>query len=107
MTFYDNDRMSNFLEYVHDTDKAIKWMDRNNIIWTHAMIYERRSRKKLDRIENPSNPIKKDEGLYILYKDNEVFKKGLDKKTAYSMYLKMNMEQPNSLWYYKSEFQNI
>lgn len=52
MTFYLHEEKRLFLEYVHDTQKAIEWVNSKNILWTHVMVYERRTRKKLDRIIN-------------------------------------------------------
>lgn len=52
MTFYNNDLKRLFLEYVHDTHKAIAWVNSKGITWTHAMIYDRRTRAKIDRILN-------------------------------------------------------
>lgn len=61
MTFYNNNDMVIFLQYVHDTDKAIKWVENlirerklknNHTHWTHAMVYDRRTRQKIDRIVN-------------------------------------------------------
>lgn len=50
MTFYNGEVKRLFLEYVHNTNKAIDWVESKNIPWTHAMIYERRTRKKITRI---------------------------------------------------------
>lgn len=50
MTFYNGEERAMFMEFVHNTDKACQWMERNNKTWTHAMIYDRRTRAKLDRI---------------------------------------------------------
>lgn len=50
MTFYNGEERRLFLEYVHDTNKAIKWVNSRQIIWTHAMIYDRRTRVTLNRI---------------------------------------------------------
>ena len=55
MTFYNGEEKRLFLEYVHNTNTAISWVNQKNIPWTHAMIYERRTRKKIDRITNPRN----------------------------------------------------
>lgn len=56
MTFYKNNDRVLFIEFVHDTEKAIKWVENKNLSWTHAMIYERRTREKVDRILNPNPP---------------------------------------------------
>lgn len=53
MTFYDGEEKRLFLEFVHDTNKAIEWVKAKNIEWTHAMVYNRRTREKIDRIFNP------------------------------------------------------
>lgn len=52
MTFYNGEERRLFLEYVHDTTKAINWCKHKGIQWTHAMIYDRRTRAKIDRIMN-------------------------------------------------------
>lgn len=52
MTFYNGEEKRLFLEFVHNTEKAVHWVNSKGIKWTHAMIYERRSRKKIDRIYN-------------------------------------------------------
>jgi len=52
MTFYNREERRLFLEYVHNTKKAIEWVRSKNIPWTHAMIYDRRTRKKIERILN-------------------------------------------------------
>jgi hypothetical protein len=53
MTFYNNEEKRLFLEFVHSTDKAISWVNSKKIEWTHAMIYDRRTREKISRIINP------------------------------------------------------
>lgn len=52
MTFYNNNEMAMFLRFVHNTEKAIEWMNSKKFTWTHAMIYDRRTREKIDRIKN-------------------------------------------------------
>lgn len=52
MTFYNGDEKRLFMEFVHDTAKAIQWVNGRSIDWTHAMIYNRRTREKVDRILN-------------------------------------------------------
>lgn len=52
MTFYNSEEKVMFLEFVHDTETAQKWMRNKNINWTHAMIYDRRTREKIERIIN-------------------------------------------------------
>ncbi|MDV3950591.1 hypothetical protein CMT75_18915 [Elizabethkingia anophelis] len=53
MTFYDGEQKRLFMEYVHDTNKMVDWVNFRKIEWTHAMIYNRRTREKVDRIINP------------------------------------------------------
>lgn len=53
MTFYNGEEKRLFLQFVHNTETAIKWVNTQGITWTHAMIYERRTRQKIDRIINP------------------------------------------------------
>ena len=50
MTFYKDDERTLFLEYVHNTNKAVAWVNSKNIPWSHYIIYDRRTRKKLDRV---------------------------------------------------------
>jgi len=52
MTFYNGEDRRLFLGFVHDTEKAISWADEKGIEWTHAMVYERMTRKKMGRITN-------------------------------------------------------
>jgi len=52
MTFYDGEEKRLFLEFVHDTNKAIEWAKSKNINWTHATVYNRRTREKIERIIN-------------------------------------------------------
>ena len=52
MTFYNGEEKRLFLEFVHDTNKAIAWVNEKHIEWTHAMIYNRRTRQKINRILN-------------------------------------------------------
>ena len=52
MTFYLNNVRVMFLEYVHNTDTAIKWMKDKNILWDEAIIYDRRTRAKIKKIFN-------------------------------------------------------
>lgn len=54
VTFYNGEEKRLFMEFVHDTEDAERWMKKNNIEWTHAMIYERRTRKTLTRLKNKS-----------------------------------------------------
>lgn len=41
-----------FLHYVHDTDKAIRWLKSNGIQWDYANIYVRRTREFKERVYN-------------------------------------------------------
>ena len=50
MTFYNQEEKRLFLEFVHNTDKTIRWVESKKIEWTHAMIYDRRTREKVMRI---------------------------------------------------------
>jgi len=60
MTFYNDEEKRLFLEFVHDTNKAIEWVNSKDISWTHAMVYNRRTREKIQRIINPiTHEIKK------------------------------------------------
>jgi hypothetical protein len=52
MTFYNGEEKRLFLEYVHSTDTALKWVKSKGIIWSHAMVYNRRTREKIERILN-------------------------------------------------------
>jgi len=53
MTFYNGEDRRLFLGFVHDTEKAVKWIEEKGIEWTHSMVYDRRTREKVDRITNP------------------------------------------------------
>ncbi|CAM3451654.1 hypothetical protein [Empedobacter stercoris] len=67
MTFYNGDERRLFVEFVHDTNKAIQWVNNKGISWTHAMIYDRRTRAKIERVLNPNTePLKT--------KINEIYK---------------------------------
>jgi len=50
MTFYNGEEKRLFLEFVHDTNKAIQWVNQKDIEWTHAMVYNRRTREKVARL---------------------------------------------------------
>lgn len=50
MTFYNEEEKRLFMEFVHDTNKAIQWVNSKGIEWTHVMVYNRRTREKIDRI---------------------------------------------------------
>jgi len=53
MTFYNGEKKRLFMEYVDDTTKMILWVNSKQIEWTHVMVYDRRTREKIDRIINP------------------------------------------------------
>lgn len=53
ITFYNGEEKVMFLEYVNSIPNACRWVESKGIIWTHAMIYNRKTREKLDRIINP------------------------------------------------------
>jgi hypothetical protein len=63
MTFFVRDPQRNrtqdhqtlYLQYVHDTDKALIWLRDKSIPWDYANIYHRRSREFISRIYNPSS----------------------------------------------------
>jgi hypothetical protein len=46
MTFYDGEQKRLFMEYVHDANKMLDWSKFKKNKWTHAMIYNRRTRGK-------------------------------------------------------------
>jgi hypothetical protein len=50
ISFYNKEERVLFLAYVHDTQKAIDWVEKKRITWTHANIYDRRSREFLERV---------------------------------------------------------
>lgn len=52
MTFYKGDERRLFLQFVHNTDKAVEWVKKQGIEWTHAMVYNRRTREPITRIKN-------------------------------------------------------
>lgn len=52
MSFYNEEDRILFLEYVHSTKKAIQWVESKGKKWTHVMVYNRRTREKLERIIN-------------------------------------------------------
>lgn len=52
MSFYNGEERRLFLAYVHNTNKAIAWVKSKNIQWTHAMVYNRRTRQKITKIYN-------------------------------------------------------
>lgn len=50
ITFYNGDTRRLHLHFVHDTDRALKWAARKGIPWTHANVYNRRSRLFIKRL---------------------------------------------------------
>ena len=50
LTFYNDQERILFLEFVHDTGKAVAWANKKGINWTHYVVYDRRTRKQLQRI---------------------------------------------------------
>jgi hypothetical protein len=51
MTFYHDQERILFLEYVHDTNKALKWVENNGFgHYTHYVTYNRRTRERLERV---------------------------------------------------------
>jgi hypothetical protein len=50
MTFYGGEKKRLFMEYLHDTNKMINWVNSKQIEWTHVIVYDRRTREKIDRI---------------------------------------------------------
>ena len=52
MTFYFRNVRVLFLEYVHNTDTAIRWVKNHRIAWDEAIIYNRRTREKIKKIFN-------------------------------------------------------
>ena len=53
MTFYNGEERRLFMEFVHTTEGAIKWVKAQKIPWTHAMVYNRRTREPITRLTNP------------------------------------------------------
>lgn len=50
--FWNVEERSVKLPYVDYIVTATKWMDKNNIEWTHAMVYDRKTGDKIERIIN-------------------------------------------------------
>lgn len=48
MSFYLDHTRVLFLEYVHNCYAASQWTTQKNIIWDYVIIYNRRSRLKID-----------------------------------------------------------
>lgn len=51
ISFFNEDQRVLFLEYVHDTQKAVVWVNKKGITWSHGNIYERRTREFLKQIK--------------------------------------------------------
>jgi len=51
ITFYNDQERRLFLEYVHNTNKAVAWVNSKGIEWTHYVVYDRRTRKQLERVK--------------------------------------------------------
>lgn len=52
VTFYNREDKIMFFRYCHNFSSAAQWMMKKNKIWTHAMVYNRRTRESLERIIN-------------------------------------------------------
>lgn len=50
MTFYNDQERTMFLEFVHNTGKAVAWINSKGIEWTHYVVYDRRTRETLERV---------------------------------------------------------
>lgn len=50
MSFYNDQERTMFLEFVHDTEKAILWTQNKGVIFTHYVIYDRRTRAQIKRV---------------------------------------------------------
>lgn len=55
ITFYLEEERVLFLEYVNNTEKAIQWFESKGKHWSHCMIYNRKTRQKLERLINPKH----------------------------------------------------
>ena len=52
MTFFENNKLVIYMEFVHDTDKAIKWIETvAKKGWSEANIYNRRTREFIEKIK--------------------------------------------------------
>jgi hypothetical protein len=52
ISFFNEDERVLFLAYVHNTQKAVDWVNKKRIEWTHGNIYDRRSREFLLQIKS-------------------------------------------------------
>jgi hypothetical protein len=50
ISFFNDENRIMFIEFVHDTKKAVQWMDSKKLNWTHGNIYDRRKREFITRI---------------------------------------------------------
>ena len=57
ITYYFETQKVLFLQYVHDTNLATKWVNGKGIQWTHYVIYNRRTREQLEIIYNVRYPV--------------------------------------------------
>ena len=51
ISFYNEQQRVLFLEYVHIPKVAFDWIKNKNIAWTHANMYDRRSREFLKQFK--------------------------------------------------------
>ncbi len=50
ISFFKQTERVLFLEFVHDTKRAVQWINSKQIEWTHGNIYDRRKREFITRI---------------------------------------------------------
>lgn len=50
VTFFKEEEKVLHLGFVHDTKKAVQWVNSEGIIWTHGNVYDRRTREFITRI---------------------------------------------------------
>lgn len=53
LSFYEMHESRLFMEFVHSTEKSIKWANDKGIVWQYVNIYNRRSREFIKREYNP------------------------------------------------------
>ena len=51
ISFFNEEQRVMFLEYVHDTQKAVDWVNNKGITWSYGNIYDRRTREFLKQIK--------------------------------------------------------
>ncbi len=51
ISFFSEDKRVLFLEYVNIPKVAFDWVKKNNVEWTHANMYDRRSREFLKQFK--------------------------------------------------------